>query len=843
MVRPTDLGRLEHAVALHQSGDIRGAAELYTGILKNRPRDFNTLRLLGVIRFQEGKLDEAESLLSKSIKYNGTSADAHYFLGRVFWQKKLTERARFCLKQCLRIDPKYENALIILGCIAADTANAQEAIELFNKALAVNGRNADGWLNGAVALLGLGRFDEALDYLDKAIGIEPRNAEALRHRALALHRLERYQEALAWFDKAIAIAPDAPDALVGRGMALQNLGRPEEAVLCYDHALAIRPDQIDALLNRAISLRSLRRSDEALASIDRALAVDRDGHDALRIRGETLRQMRRWDEALACFDQAIAVEPNDAEALIGRGILLKEQGRLDAAAAWFEQVSAQKPELEEAHYHLGIELYEQGRRESAVRRLERALAIKPRYAEAKVALCMAQLPVLYTDAAEIDARRAAYKQHLTQLREEIERHGTYRDYVRAVGSSQPFLLAYQGYCDRSLQAIYGSLICRIMAERYPLAALPDSPRPGERVRLGIVSGFFCNHSNWKIPIRGWLGQLDRNEFQIFGYHTGSKEDAATLEAATLCERFVRGPMSMDRWRQMILADAPHILIYPEVGMDPVSVQLAAQRLAPVQCNSWGHPETSGFPTLDYYLGSELMEPPQGDEHYTERLVRLPNLSIYYEPAELDPIPMERQELGLRTGATVYWCGQSLYKFLPQFDDVLPRVAREAGDCQFVFIQYQNGGHVTELFKRRLDGAFAAYGLRAQDYCIFLPRLDPQRFLAAVRQSDIVLDSIGWTGCNSTLETLPFDLPIVTLTGALMRGRHSTAILAMMGVTETIAATLDDYVSLSVRLALDALWRTAVRQRMAENKHRVYRDSACVSALAEFLKRVVREPTR
>jgi predicted O-linked N-acetylglucosamine transferase (SPINDLY family) len=219
-----------------------------------------------------------------------------------------------------------------------------------------------------------------------------------------------------------------------------------------------------------------------------------------------------------------------------------------------------------------------------------------------------------------------------------------------------------------------------------------------------------------------------------------------------------------------------------------------------------------------------MEPPQGDEHYTERLVRLPNLSIYYEPAELDPIPLERQELGLRTGATVYWCGQSLYKFLPQFDDVFPRVAREVGDCQFVFIQYQRGGHVTELFKRRLDGAFAAYGLRAQDYCIFLPRLDPQRrFLAAVRQSDIVLDSIGWTGCNSTLETLPFDLPIVTLTGALMRGRHSTAILAMMGVTETIAATLDDYVSFSVRLALDALWRTAVRERMAKNKHRVYRD--------------------
>ena len=39
---------------------------------------------------------------------------------------------------------------------------------------------------------------------------------------------------------------------------------------------------------------------------------------------------------------------------------------------------------------------------------------------------------------------------------------------------------------------------------------------------------------------------------------------------------------------------------------------------------------------------------------------------------------------------------------------------------------------------------------------------------------------------------------------------------MMGVTETIAEAMDDYVSLAVRLALDVQWRTAVRHRIAEN---------------------------
>jgi protein O-GlcNAc transferase len=191
---------------------------------------------------------------------------------------------------------------------------------------------------------------------------------------------------------------------------------------------------------------------------------------------------------------------------------------------------------------------------------------------------------------------------------------------------------------------------------------------------------------------------------------------------------------------------------------------------------------------------------------------------------------------------IYWCGQSLYKYLPQFDQVFPRIAQEAGDCQFAFIQYQKGAHVTDLFRTRLDETFAAFGLRASDYCVFLPRLDARRFLAAIGHCDIVLDSIGWSGCNSTLESLHHDLPIVTMTGPLMRGRHSMAILEMMAVDETITETIDDYVSTAVRLARDMPWRMAVKNRISENKHRVYRDSTCVLALQEFLNNVARRET-
>ena len=74
---------------------------------------------------------------------------------------------------------------------------------------------------------------------------------------------------------------------------------------------------------------------------------------------------------------------------------------------------------------------------------------------------------------------------------------------------------------------------------------------------------------------------------------------------------------------------------------------------------------------------------------------------------------------------------------------------------------------------------------------------------------------------------------------MMRGRHSAAILEMMGVTDTIADTLDDYVAIAARLARDRQARSAARQRIAENKDKLYRDRAVISALEDYIERAAR----
>jgi protein O-GlcNAc transferase len=474
---------------------------------------------------------------------------------------------------------------------------------------------------------------------------------------------------------------------------------------------------------------------------------------------------------------------------------------------------------------------------------ERAFALKPDFLEAELALCMAQLPALYENASELAERRDAYASRLASLCVDVERAGVPAALADAIGSHQPFYLPYQGLDDRELQTLYGSLVCKIMAAKYKTPVLPNTPSPHEPIRLGIVSGFFRRHSNWKIPLKGWLTQLDRNRFHVSGYYTSGERDGETDAAAALCERFVMGPRSLDAWRRTILDDTPHVLIFPEIGMDKMSAQLAAQRLAVVQCASWGHPVTSGFPTIDYFISSDLMEPAGAAIHYSEQLIRLPNLSIYYEPAGIPPVAIDRTQLGLRDNAVVYWCCQSLPKYLPQFDEVFARIAAEVPDCQFTFIEFAGGRGVTEMFRARLDRAFKAAGLSAGNHCVFLPRLAPDCFVAAIGQCDVVLDSIGWSGCNSILESLVHNIPIVTLAGDMMRGRHTAAILKMMDVREGTSRTVDEYVSMAGFLGRNKASRIEFSAEIAEKKHRIYRDRDCILALETFLDRAVRNSGR
>jgi protein O-GlcNAc transferase len=710
--------------------------------------------------------------------------------------------AEALLRDALARQPDHAPSLNLLAVIAGRAGRDAECVALLERAI-VHGADeqarASGLLLGA-AHARAGRLSAAEAAYRRVLQMAPGSSEAALRLGLLLRGHGREAEAIGLLRTATDAAPDLAEAHSALAVALHRAGDISAAAESAERAFALAPEERGLAANLAVIRNAQGRFSDAAALCRRAL------------------------------------EAGEEPALLNTlGVALKEDGRLEEAAACFERAAALRPGFVEALYNLAAVRKDQGCTDQAVGLLREVVALAPDLASARFALCMAHLSPLYQDEAEIEARRSDYAAELDALLLHADRIGV-GALASGVGAAQPFYLAYQGRNDVELQRRYGGLVCRVMDKAFPAVPMANPPAAGERIRVGIVSGHIRRHSVWRLPTRGWVEGLDRSRFDLSAYHTGPLCDDETSRAHALFDRFVQGPFGIAGWRERIAADRPHALIYPEIGMDPVAAQLAAMRLAPVQYASWGHPSTSGYPTIDFFLSSAAMEPEDGDSHYTERLVRLPDLStaVTLEPLRA-PVP-SRASLGLPEDAPVFWCGQSLYKYLPRHDAVFAEIAARVPDSRFVFVEFPNSSTLTQRFEERLARAFSARGLDARASCVMLPRMAPEAFRAAMGCADVVLDSIGWSGCNSLIDGLVHALPIATLPGGAMRSRHGAALLRQLGLESLICSTAEAYVDCAVELARNPAHRDGVREQLRRNLHKLS-DGQAAEALASHISGV------
>ena len=667
---------------------------------------------------------------------------------------------------------------------------------------------------------------------------EPRHADTLHLLGVLQCQKGELEAGRDLIAKAIAIKPSASFHL-NLFNALNQLGRGAEALAALRKSAELNPADINVAALLADEIRKRGDLASALAQCRKTIDTRPKFARAHNILGLIHQGLGRLEEATGALRVAVDIDPTYAEAHNNLGVVLMERGRLEEALTCYRTAADLNPQLADIQGNIGSVLQELGRTDEAMAALRLAVARNPESFACRWRLVNGHLRPIHATELDLQTSRAGYIATLEELARETKNWNQARlaGAAEGVGGTQPYYLAYQGEIDREPQRIYGDMIARILQARFPAHARRPAPRTreaGVKIRVGFASAYFVRHSNWKIPIKGWIENLDRNKFEIYLYHLSAWNDPTIDKSALRVARFDSGPRTLEQWAETIAGDRLDVLIYPEVGMFPLTLNLAALWLAPVQASSWGHPQTSGLPTIDYFLSSDLMEGPDADSHYTERLALLPNLSIYYEPPEHTPANIARKDLGAPNDAVIYWCCQSLFKSLPRHDAIFARLAKRVPQARFVFIRHHQGEHVTLTMRDRLARAFAEEGLDASTFCIFLPKLSFEQFSAAARLADVYLDSIEWSGCNSLLESLHWNTPPVILPGPLMRGRHAVAIMAMMGVMETVANSADSYVDLAIRLGSDPSFRAAVTSRIAANKYRLYRDAASIRGLEDFL---------
>jgi predicted O-linked N-acetylglucosamine transferase (SPINDLY family) len=770
---------------------------------------------------------------------SGAPSDTRAALERAFAQQTAgrLEEADAAYREILKREPADFDALHLRAVVALQTGRPQDAEALLARALAVDPRRPAALNNLGEAQRLLGRLPEAAASYRAALEGAPDYFDALFNLGGVLLRLGETREARAALERALALQPENAQAHHRYGLLLQGARETDGALAAFQRAVALEPGNARMRLDAGNLLREKGFLDEAAAAYREAIVLAPTLAAAHNNLGNVLRHQGKVQEALGCYEQALAQQPDFVDALLNAAQLLREQGRLAQAATAYRALLGARPDLAEAHLDLGNALKGMADREGALACYREACARDPELAEARWALAMSQPPMIAESEAAQAQSRADFVRELAALDAWCAERPAEQT-ARAVGTQQPFYLAYQEADHREAMARYGALCARLMGDWQQATRLPMPARiTRAETRVGIVSAHVHDHSVWNALVKGWLQNLDRNRYDLRLFHLGVTNDVETALAKTLVSHYAYGKSDLVDWTQLILAQQLDVLIYPEIGMDPNTAKLASLRLAPVQAASWGHPHTTGLPTIDYFLSAEALEPPGAEAHYTERLVPLPGLGCCLAAPQPVAAEVDLAALGIRGGVPLLLCPGTPFKYTPRHDAVLAEIARRLGDCQLVFFAPQTP-ELVERLRARMTRGFAAAGADFGAAAVFVPWQRRASFFGLMREADVCLDTLGFSGFNTALQAIECGLPIVGYEGRFLRGRLASGVLRRLGLDALVATTEREYVEAVVRLAREAAWWGEARERMAAARPRLYGDTAPARALEGFFERAL-----
>ncbi len=726
------------------------------------------------------------------------------------------------------MNPQLIRATFMEGTRHHQAGRLAEARALYERVLTLDPRQPD-----ALNLLGMidhahGHSALGLDRIKQAIAINPRVPGFYTNLGIVLHSLGDSHAAAQALRQALHIKPDHLAALQNLGVVQQALGDFSLAAQTYLTALKINPGLRDVWNNLGICQARSGPAEAALQSFHRAIQIDAQFWAARINAAGLLLMMGRLDETEQLCRAILQRQPAQAEVHNTLGLVLMKRNHFKEAATAFRAALGVRPDYDEAALNLGNALFELGEQHEAMAHYRAIVARSPDHAAARLTLAVATIPMMSMSRAQSEQ----VPEDFAQATLDLEAWASSRPgaLAKAIGTAQPFLLAYRPDDATAPLARFGRLIAREAALAQPSAKARTGTVAGRaRLRLGIVSGQVRSHPVWQIILRGILEGLDRERFDLRLYDTGHLRDAETDWASTRVDHHQRPLHSAEAWADHIRQEAPDILLYPEVGMDPVVGALAPLRLAPLQVASWGHPISTGLPTMDLYLSGEAIEPDEAQSHYTEQLIRLPGTGVLTRFGT----PQSRIWSGppRQPGHVRFALCQQPMKFDPGDDALLARIAQEAGPCEFWVVQSRKHPWASELLMKRLAGAFAAAGLDPGRYLRPTPWMDQSEFLGFLDEVDVMLDCPAFSGYTTAWQAIHRGTQIVTLEGPSMRQRLASGLLRQIGRSEGIARDSEHYVTLAVEQAERSRSEDARRRSgVAEAASRADGNSSAISAM-------------
>jgi predicted O-linked N-acetylglucosamine transferase (SPINDLY family) len=696
-------------------------------------------------------------------------------------------------RRILAVEPHQSDCLHLLGVIAYQTGQSAQAVEQIQRAIAFNPSVPAYYLNLGNALLALGKLDEAENCQRHAIELNPGDAAARNNLGNVLMAQGRVDEGMAAYEQALKLDPHHPEANNNLGNALQTQGKLLEAVACYRQALQGNPAFVDALNNLGVALAALGNTEEGITCYLQALQCDPRCVRAYYNLGIARKNRGQLAEAIACYQRALELQPDHSDALNNLGLALAEAARPSDAENCYRRALEVNPDDSDAWSNLGNTLANQGRIEEAVGCHWRALSLKPNLAPAWNNLATAC-------------------QTQGKLEEAVQA------YRRALELNPNYTAAHSNwlYCEQYRPETTLASLTSAMAEWNRRHAAPlqstwrpfsNSRDPGRRLRLGFVSADFAVHPVGWFLVRA-MEELRGSDCDALCYNDRARGDEVMSRFQAAATRWIDVVgLSHAALAERIRADQVDILFDLTGHVGNSRLLTFARKPAPVQITWIGSIGGTGLQAIDYVLGDRHVIPPEAESGYVERVLRMPDCWVCYDPQHdappVGPLPaIGRQQF-------TFGSFNNPAKLHPGVIEVWSRILNRIPDSRLIlkFLGCDDAGT-----RRHLADQFARHGVNAAR--LEMRGVSPRNeYLRQYQEIDLALDPFPHAGGLTTCDALWMGVPVVTCPGDTFVSRQGLSFLSTIGVTDTVARNHDEYVELAVALAQDLLRLAGIRARL------------------------------